>query len=89
MTIEQSTFATSGETTPGAFATDVTPANTDLPAFTRALYVGGAGDLEVTMAGQREAGTVTFIGVVAGSLLPLRVSQVNVGTTASSIVAVW
>ena len=41
-----------------------------LACATRALYVGGEGDLRVRMLG---GGVVTFAGVQAGALLPLRV----------------
>ena len=64
----------------------VTPSDTvDLTPPARALYVGGAGNVVVINA----AGTaVTFIGVAAGSILPIRTTRVNsTSTTATSIVA--
>lgn len=66
----------------------VTPNDTaDLSATSRALYVGTAGNLAVTTSGGQ---SVTFVGVAAGTLLPLRVDRVLAsGTTASSIVALW
>jgi hypothetical protein len=78
----------SGLNSPAFRAAAVTPDNsTDLPSFARGLYVGGAGDVKVDTAG---ADTVTFAGVPAGSLLPVRVRRVYAtGTTATSIVAVW
>jgi hypothetical protein len=55
---------------------------------TRALYVGGYGNLTVDFADGGAA--VTFVGVPAGSLLPFQVTRVyNAGTTASSIVALY
>ena len=51
---------------------------------TDALYVGGAGNLRVLMA---EGTDVTFIGVLAGTIYPLRVTRVYAtNTTATNIV---
>lgn len=70
----------------GAFA--VVPS--DLTQFaqpSRALYIGGDGDLTVTFINDTVA---TFAAVPAGSLLPFRVKKVlSSGTTASLIVAVY
>ena len=64
-----------------AFA--VTP-NNSTEIFARSLYVGGAGDVSVQTAGGT---TVTFVGVPAGSLLPIRVQKVRTtGTTATNII---
>ena len=51
------------------------------------LYVGGDGNLIVTM----ESGgpDVTFSNVVAGTFLPILVTHVKPGTTATGIVALW
>lgn len=49
-----------------------------------ALYIGGAGNVAVHTAG---ASTVTFVGAVAGSIIPVKCDQVmNTNTTATSIV---
>lgn len=66
----------------------VTPNDTaDLSATSRALYVGGAGNLAVIMVGGE---TVTLTAVPAGTLLPIRVDRVlAIGTTATAIVALW
>lgn len=54
-----------------------------LNRLTRALYVGGTGDLRVTLAGGH---TVTFRAVPAGTVLPVRASAVlATGTTATDI----
>ncbi|PIL21173.1 hypothetical protein P775_05690 [Puniceibacterium antarcticum] len=68
-------------------ATAITPNDTsDLSTLTRALYVGGAGDLRVTMA---DGNTVTFAGLPVG-WHPVRVARVHsTGTTASNIVGCW
>jgi hypothetical protein len=65
-----------------AFA--ITPNDsTDLAVSTRALYVGGTGNVKVdTVAGT----TVTFTAVPVG-ILPVRVRRVHsTGTTATNIV---
>ena len=56
----------------------------DLTEVTRAIYVGGAGNLSVVML----SGQVTlFTSVVAGAILPLRVRRVNAtGSTATNLV---
>ena len=73
---------------PAHYAAAVTPNDgADLADTSRALYIGGAGDVKVDMYG---SGTVTFVGVTAGSVLPVRVDRVySTGTTATSIVALW
>ena len=64
-----------------AFA--VLPSDTAAVAA-RSIYVGGAGDVAVTMQG---GGTVTFKAVPAGAILPVRVSKVFMtGTTATNLV---
>lgn len=69
-------------------AVAVTPHDTnDLANVSRALWVGGAGNVAVILAGDSSA--VTFTGVPAGTLLPLRVKRVmSTNTTATTIVAV-
>lgn len=73
---------------PAHHAVAVTPNDgADLTDTTRALYVGGAGDVKVDMYG---SGTVTLVGVTAGTVLPIRADRVySTGTTATSIVALW
>lgn len=52
-----------------------------------ALYIGGAGNLEVIMNGGE---TIVFSGVLAGSMFPINVSQVlSSNTTATDIVALF
>ena len=61
--------------------------STDLTNVTRALWVGGAGNVAVMLLDDSAA--VTFVGVAAGTLLPLRVRRVmSTNTTATNIVAV-
>jgi len=59
--------------------------NNDLTSTARAIWVGGAGNMVVQMAG--DAGQVTFSGIPAGTLLPIQVSRVlNTLTTATLII---
>lgn len=72
---------------PYSNAAVVTPSDgTDLTFRTRALFVGGAGNIVVSIGGSN----VTITGVLAGSLLPLCVDRVlSTSTTATNIVALW
>jgi len=75
-------------------ASAITPADADLATdeYPRGIYVGTTGNVAVRMAGDGQIGDqdVTFIGVPAGTLLPISVSRVlATGTTASNIVALY
>jgi hypothetical protein len=72
---------------PGKYAVAISPSNTvDLPAPTRAIYVGSAGgNLVAVMNGV----PITFTAVPAG-ILPIQCTRVNLtGTTATNLVALW
>ncbi len=70
----------------GGFA--VTPSDTvDLPRETRALYVGMSGDLSLVMA---DGSSIVLGGIVAGSLVPVRVTRVKAtNTTAGLLVGLY
>lgn len=70
-------------------AAAVTPNDsTDLSVTARALYIGGAGDVKVDMVSTGTA--VTFTGLLAGTVLPVRAARVySTDTTATNIVAIW
>ena len=70
---------------PAAHGFAVTPNDsTTLAETTRALYVGSAGAIAVLMA---SGASVTFAGVPAGTMLPVRVSKVMAtGTSATDII---
>ncbi len=74
-----------GLESPAANGAAITPSDTtDLTQTTRALYVGGAGNLRVTLSG---GDTVTLMNVPEGALLPLRVRRVlATSTTATNLV---
>ena len=66
----------------------ITPSDSvDLTTVSRALWIGGAGNISVVMYGGE---IVTISGIQAGSLLPLMVKRVNsTNTTATLIVSLW
>jgi hypothetical protein len=55
----------------------------DLEHVSRALYVGGTGNVVVIMLGGE---TVTFSGVPAGAILPIRVSRVKATDTTATLI---
>lgn len=83
-------FASSapGLSSPGANAFAIVGNDSaDMTNATRGIYVGGAGDVKVTTVG---GGTVTFVAVPAGSLLPVRAARVfATGTTTTSMIGLY
>jgi hypothetical protein len=73
------------------WAAAVTPSDSATFPPTRGLRVGTAGDVTVLMSGDGASGTPVLIpAVLAGELLPIRVTKVmSTGTTASGITALW
>lgn len=67
----------------------VTPSDTvDLGFVSRGLYIGVTGNVAVVMQGSGTA--IVFKGAQAGSVLPIRVTRVNLtNTTATDIVALY
>lgn len=73
--------------TPAEYAVAVTKSDSTVLNATRALYIGGDGNVAVTMSG---GGDATFVGLLAGTILPVRVTKVlSTGTTATNIVALY
>jgi hypothetical protein len=71
-------------TSPARKAFAITPNDaSDLSEITRAIYVGGAGHLLVTMM---DGNDVTFSDVPGGTVLPIRARRVKTGSTATNIV---
>jgi hypothetical protein len=75
-------------TAPAEGAVAVTPSDsTDLTYMARALYIGGAGSVNVDVA---DGTPVVFAGLAAGTILPVRVKRVRAtSTTATNIVALY
>lgn len=69
-------------------AAAVTKSDSTMLEPTRALFVGGAGDLALRFV-DAPTTTVTLTGVVAGSVLAVSVVQVMNATTATNIVALY
>jgi|TARA_R110000824_G_scaffold84073_1_gene209947 hypothetical protein len=59
-----------------------------VPRGEATLYVGGAGDLHVRMAGDESDAVVIFKAVAAGSFLRIVVKAVLDATTATEILAI-
>ena len=76
---------TTGLESPATHAFDIVPGDgVDLPHVTRALYVGGAGDVSLVM---KDASAATLKNVPAGSVIAVRVARVQAtGTSATDIV---
>lgn len=77
----------SGLESPGSHAASINPSDTtDLATASRALYVGGPGNLQLTLVG----GTTITLHNLSAGWVPLRTMRVHAsGTTATDIVAVW
>ena len=71
----------------GAVAVDVSAADQRFDRPARGIYVGGDGNVAVTML---EGMDITFSGVAAGTILSINALAVlNTGTTATDIVALF
>ena len=76
-----------GQSDPVTRGSVVTPSDSTTYSIARALWVGAAGNVAVTTV---DGDVLTFVGVQAGTLLPVRVSKVmSTNTTASSILVLW
>ena len=72
---------------PGSTYVEITPSDAnDLAAITRGIYVGTSGDLAVHDV---DGNAVTFVGLAAGVVHPLRVRRVLATSTADDIVGVY
>lgn len=79
-----------GQVSPGpaAHAFAITPGTAALPYLTRAIYVGGAGNVEVQLAG--DTAPVTLTGVPVGTTLEVCAQYVlATNTTATNLIGMW
>ena len=83
-------WVTSSLVGPARRAFVITPADAaDFANFTRAIYVGVAGNINVRLAGDTAA-TVLFSNVPAGTVLPIAVAGVeSTSTTASLLIGMF
>jgi hypothetical protein len=67
----------------------ITPSDTnELPIVTRAIYVGGTGDITLRLAG--DIGSQLIKSVPSGTMLPLRARQVYAtGTGATQLIGLY
>lgn len=86
---DEFTSTSDSTTSPARNASAVTPHDTNPLANTsKGLFVGGAGNIACRFAD--DSADVTITGVVAGSILPIRVSHVrDTNTTATNILALY
>jgi hypothetical protein len=70
---------------PAAHGFAITPNDaSNLAETTRAIYVGSAGDIALTM---QSGATITLVAVNSGTVLPVRAIKIlATGTTAASLV---
>ena len=78
----------SANATVSAHGADLLPhSDTQDVPVTRALYIGGTGNVHVTMA---DGQTVTFEAVPQGMILPIQISRLwTTNTTASYIIGLY
>lgn len=80
-------YQTADATAPAWRGLDVVPSDVAFIENTRSLYVGGAGNVKVTLLSGVD---ITFSGVGAGTFMPIQVTRVfATGTTATLIVALY
>ena len=77
---------TADATAPAADAVAIVTSDVTVLPITRAIYVGVAGNLTVTMA--RTGNIVTFLNVPVG-IFPIQVTQVRAATTATDMFALY
>lgn len=81
-----SAFRTADATCPAHGAVAVVKSDATVLPVTRALYIGVAGDLVVTMA---DGQTPITFKAAANGILPIQVTQVLAATAATDILALY
>lgn len=81
-----SAYIKADDTVSAKRATALTPSDGASFSATRALYVGTGGTVVVSMV---EGGDATFVNVPDGSILPVQVTKLATGTTATEILALY
>lgn len=75
-------------TDPAYGAIAITPSDSTMLSGVRALYIGGSGNVAVTMRGS--AAPVVFVGLTPGAILQVQAVKVMASdTTATDIVALY
>lgn len=75
---------------PAERATVVTKSDVTVIPATKRLYVGGTGDIKVTLAGQKDSQAVIFSAVPTGTLFSIQATKVwSTGTTATLMIALY
>jgi len=73
-----------------AKAAAITPSDIEDIVPTNGIYVGAAGDLEVTLKGMADGESIVFKGLVAGMIHPIRAKRIwSTNTTATNILAIY
>ena len=69
----------------------VTPDDSnDISNVSNGIYLGGEGDLQVTLENMEDEESITFTGMKSGIFYPLRVKRVwATNTSATDIIAVY
>lgn len=67
---------------PAVSGAPITPGPADLDPVTRAIYVGGSGDITVTFPDDTVA---TFVAVASGIILPVRAKKVTAASATGLI----
>lgn len=83
-------MANPNDTGAASMGRPVTKSDATVLPVTRALYIGGAGDVAVKFEDDPSGTAVTLSGAAAGSIIPVRVVKVmSTNTTATNIVALY
>jgi hypothetical protein len=79
---------------PARYAFAITASESPLEHSTRGIYIGGAGNITVVMTGFANNVTsphasVTFTGLVAGTILPIRADKVTAASASMNLIGLY